>query len=448
MKASFGATAFRWFDKVLTVLVALLTLLYIGREILRQPPEGAGPEDVRRDIEVLKQKQSDAQHRRTVLTADYLSSTIGELRPDATSTNARRNFFTPREGPVQPTKNFFKPQHLTRRSEVPEPEPMLREMGAEHRGAEIVVGDKSVVRVVWADGDPPRLEFTPLAVADANTTVKLLKDGVELGIIEVTVTVMGEERETIGPVPDLAAKPGPGRVHVSWGVASGTNASVDMYELYKSENRETPVLYMTVAVPADAQEGAVLEGVRADGAVPLKVTFAERRLSVEDVDVPGGVVLFYWVKAVGTGRKGSRVEAPMSSSVGVEIEEAFEISVGRGSSGDRVWLSVTVFHKMPAGEGVRVTKSFMVQPGQQVGWRVAEYVDRTRGLRLKDVDFSTGYWVFAVLPNERVSGPEREILQGAKVVGVRQSESRQQKVLLINGRGRIKIFPPGNRGDG
>ncbi len=448
MKASFGSTAFRWFDKVVVAVVALLTLLYIGGTILRRPPQEVGPEEIQRDIEELKQKQSGAKHARTVLTADYLSSTVGELRPDATSIDARRSFFIPREGPVQPVKNLFRPLYLTRRSNGPEPEPTLREMDAEHRDAEILVGDKSVVRVAWADGEPPRLTFTPLAVADANTTVKLVKDGVELGAIDVAVRVVGEEPETIGPVPDLAVRPGQGRAHVSWGVAAGANASVDKYELYKSENRERPTLYLTVTVPAGAQDGAEFDGVRADGEAPLKVAFADRRFAVEDPDVPGGVHVFYWVKAVGAGRKGARVEGPMSGSVSVEIEEAFEISLGRGSSGDRVFLNVSVLHKMPSGEGVKVTKSFVVQPGQQVGWKTAEYFDRTRNLRLRDVDFSTGYWVFAVLPNERVPGVEREIIQGGKVVGVRQSENRQQEVLLINARGRIKMLPTGVRGDG
>lgn len=447
MKASFGSTAFRWFDKVLVAVVALLTLLYMGGSVSRQPPQEVGPEEIQRDIESLKEKQGTAQHVRTVLTADYLTASIGELRPDATSVDARRSFFTTREGPVQPIKNFFRPQYLTRRSDGPEPAPTLREMEAEHRGAEIIVGDTSVVRVTWAEGEPPRLEFTPLAVADANTTVKLVRDGAELGVIDVTVKVVGEEPETIGPVPELTVKPGQGRVYISWGTAAGTNASADKYELYKSENREKPTLYLTVAVPADAQDGAELETVRADGEPSPKAAFADKRLSLEDTEVPSGVDVFYWVKAVGTGKRGGQVQGPMTGSVSVQIEEAFEIALGRGSSGDRVFLNVTVFHRTAQGERLRVTKLFMVQPGQQVGWKT-DHFDRTRNLRLKDVDFSTGYWLFAVLPNERVPGVEREIIQGGKVVGVRQSEDRQQKVLLINARGRIKMLSPGTRSEG
>jgi|GEM_PF-5238928 len=444
MRRSFGSTVFRFFDKVLVLVLGILALFYVLSVIISKPPVVEDPVLVESWVKKIQQTQADSRHEETPLTTDYVTSVIGEFHPDFAAVEPRDGIFSWSGGGPRPPRDLLPPVIKLRKPFGKGPgEPFAQRVPASFAGAEIQVADEAVVEVRWSEAEPSALRLTPLG--QGTSEVALVKDG---KVLKTNVEVEVAQADTpvvLEPV-DFMATPEQGRVRIVWRPALVAYAMLTEYRVYKGEGEGDPGLWLRVSLPAEMSDGARLPTVvEKTGKPGPVVAWTDDRFSLTDDDIDADVQYRYAVRAVGKDKDDAPISGSLAGPVNVRVEEPFRIEF-RTLSQDAVTLVVSVFHA-PEGdeEGMWVTHSFLpVERGSPVGWKVAEVRPPGTTRRFTNVDFSTGYQVLDILNEQRRIQKEDEIKDRdtGEVVGVRQHEETRQKVLLINERGRIKVLWP------
>lgn len=448
MRTTFGSVAFRLFDKVIVVILVLLALSYVAAVVIRKP-DVVFPKDY---VEGRKAKVREAQrrsrHKRRQLTTDYLSETVGSFRPDLVGFEPRQYIM----GGKPDTPLILKLAPVTLDIKEDQPLPSVEKTYKGYANAEIRVDDEGAVKVEVLKKDPLVLRFVAgqqESRQQAETKVRLLKDGNEVAYIPVRVLVA---RELVARIfaPRLTVKQRQGQVDLTWPASGTIKATVQEYRIYKGESAKELEPYVRVTIPAKIDPEKALSAVRIAGGEPAgTVKVKGSNFVFEDSDVGGGVRYWYAIDAAGQdNEKKKPLASAKSTPVSVEVTEAFRIKFYTLSD-DFVEIVVTVFH-VPAGDepGKNVSYKFRrgITRGQFVGWKMAQVRVRGQKQVFEDVDFSTGYQILDIVSGERhalaLQGPKGADGAAAK----REREEKRQKLLLINERGRIKVLRPSVRG--
>ncbi len=498
MRTTSGSIVFRYFDKALVAILALLALGYIVMAIVDRPEPVYPRGEVDRLINKIEATQLASRHTPTPLTEDYVGLTIGSLRPDARG-------FRPREGVMIKLKD--KPVRPLGRKDLalnPEGVPTPKDFSGldEYANHEVRVLDEKIVKVEWSDAAPSTLTLTPITAG--KTTVELVKGGQKRAWFEVVVIQEIRQDPTIYPPRAVSTKYSRGQKHVvvGWTASATHDATVAEYVILKGESAATLKPYVRVLVPkkpapkepapapkepvpapkkpapapkervpapkepAPAPKKPVpapKEGVPAPkegapapkderAATPALKLIALRvdsgkpaggaravgsEFEFQDSEVEGGVRYWYAVEARGrTDKEGTAIASKPSVKRAVTVPEVFVIRFRRLSD-DHVNIIVSLEYVPPEG-GARKMLEYTftnVMRGEPVGAIVGEVPVRGQAERVRNVDFRTGYHVLDILNDERVSAP---------VPGdpTREKEEKRQKLLLINARGRIKMLWP------
>jgi len=438
MRSSVGSTAFQVFDKVIAAVLVLVVLYSVTMALMKQPRDEIDRQGVEALLKKIERVQKQSRHKATELKEDHLSLTVGGFHPNIAGSKPRPYIF----GGQIIKKDYFEPVELVKPLKG-DPQPKTRKMLLAHARAKIEIVDPKIVNVAWSKEDPGTLVF--LALGAGETKVRLLADRRVLGEIDVTVTPQVEEKPFIGAPANFAVTPGQGQAELSWSPPEEVkNAKLTQYRISKGLDQENQSLYLSVVIPDPLPQPAVLPSVLANQKPGPNVNWNGVSFSVADRNIQGGVAYWYAVEAAGADKAGKPVEAEEKAGpTTVIVPEGFEIKF-RKLGPNVVAFVVSVFHKPdPKKDGQWVTHRFNqgVQRGQPVGWRVAEVV-LPEGGKFLDVDFSTGYQLLDILNGERRSRREEIKDEQGNVIRVLEQKEKEQKVLIINTRGRIKVLWP------
>jgi len=433
---------FSLFDKALVAALVVLVAFYIALAFIR-PDAIQPPGDVERWRTKALAKQKASRHDPAPLTQDYVAGAVGAIRPDAVAFEPRAYIFGGR--PEVVVEDPWVPIVIRIPAEGPPPEPVERPLPESVAGGEIRVGDEAVARAQWARPGVLRVE----GVGSGQTHVEVWQGGARRGRIEVTVRAVPVAKPMLGPPGGFGVAQGQGQVEVTWGPAAVMNAVVTEYRIYKGEGEGPLELYIRVPVPDEPGGEEALPVLTADGTrAEVAVTLRGDQFVLIDPDVAGGVLYRYAADAVGRDEEGNELVSEQIGPESVEVEEPFRIEFYTRAP-DAIAVAVSVFHTDEEGGGRWVKHTFGrgIRRGDPVGWRVAEVALPGAREKLTNVDFSTGYVVLDILNGERRIGGQKEIRDAAgETIELQQREETQQKVLLIDERGRIKSLWPSVRG--
>ncbi len=438
MRSSVGSTAFQVFDKVIAAILVLVVLYSVTMALMKRPADEIDRQGVEALLKKIDRVQKQSRHKATELKEDHLSLTVGGFHPNIAGSKPRPYIF----GGQVIKKDYFEPVALVKPLKG-DPQPKTRKMLLAHARAKIAIVDPKIVKVAWSNEDPGTLVFWALGAGETKVRL-LLADGRVLGEIGVTVTLQVEEKPFIGAPANFAVTPGQGQAELSWSPPEVKNAKLTQYRISKGLGRENQSLHLSVAIPDPLPQPAVLHSVLANQKPGPNVNWNGVSFSVADRNIQGGVAYWYAIEAAGVDKAGKPVgAAEKAGPTTVIVPEGFEIKF-RKLGPNVVAFVVSVFHKPdPAKDGQWVTHRFNrgVQRGQPVGWRVAEVV-LPGGGKLLDVDFSTGYQLLDILNGERKSDKQEIKDDQGNVIRVLEQKEKEQKVLIINARGRIKVLWP------
>ena len=446
MQTSFGATIFQMFDKVIVAVLAILAIFSIAKAVIKVPEPDRAPQLVKADKARISKTQEGSRHKPKELTVDYLSGTVGQLRPDVTGFEPRPYIFYPRQKVLddswkQPVDLMLGAIGNIAKRSIPE----------DWRDAQLSVVDPTIVKFTFSTD---KVTGTYQGLKIGSTLVRFAKGALS---VEVRVTVKPEpvrEPALSAPVA-VAAAASKGQVQISWQASTPTNAVLTGYRIFKGEDGQAESLYLKVAVPEPLPDPPVLPTTRPDGEPGPDVTVQGDGFLAPDPEVQGGVTYAYTVQAEGHAKADPKksVISPKGGPAKVKVVEPFKIKFEPRSTEPPI-IAITIEKFVvttPGKPGVRVAYTFQrVERGQPVGWVVPEIVVRDGGkiTRLKNVDLSTGYQVLDILNGQRRAGAEVQVKNAnGEVIGVRQPEEKTQKVLIISSRGRIRVLWPGSFGD-
>ncbi len=445
MASSAGGVLFRVVDKAIVALLALLAIVFVGRALLARPVPEVSPADVEARIENLLRKQEASSYEMPPLDKDYLTASIGELRPDIKVSQVE---LPAPERPVAPPDAR---QVATVRLSLDEPDETVDvELVDQEWDAAVHVQHPDIVEAQIITAEQV-LRLTPRSAGRTQVTLRRADEI----IVVVPVTVAPPELRRIARPPRFSVAVQDARARLSWGQPEAVNAEVHEYRLYRRAGDESPVLLLRAVVKdvdLDPEvvppDGIVLETRAADQTpLPDPVVFKDRTFIYQDRDLVPSVDYEYVLFAVELGPGDEpTVTSEQAGPLPVQVEEPFQIEFITASA-DRAsfYVTTTVPHLDPDQEGedeigeprmVEVRARFAVRPGQPVGWQLSRHVERRPGrsvLRFDEpIDFSTGYRLLDVLPRQT----------WVRVRAGREYERRDPKALLIDQRGRIKVLWP------
>ena len=424
MRRSMRSNVFRMFDKVIVAALLFVAVIYFAIEFTREQVKVIDPATVDRLLAELDKKERSASHKETPLVTDYMTGTMGGMRPDLTAIEPRDGIFGRPAKPVPPFPTDIK---LTLPPPPAPAKPFETDLSSDDAACDAKVPDDKIAKA-RVDKDKRLLRVDP--VGPGRTRLQMLRGQDVVHDIPVVVELVDVEPK-IGPPRQFAAAPGQGQVELSWETPDLTEATVKEYRVHRQEPGRNEQLLVRIPVPAPLEPGAQLPTIGADGKPGAPATHKAGRFSLVDPTAQGGIMYNYTVLAAGVDKKAKVLEGPRAGPVSVQVEEPFKITYIHLSS-IMAAVVVEVFH-VPAGGGAARTASstFHVRPGQPVGWKV------------KDVDYSTGYQVLDILPDERWF---KEVPKGKDEAGnpvlVQEEQQPYNALLIINERGRIKVLRP------
>jgi hypothetical protein len=441
MQKSLGWTLFQLFDKVLAAALIVVALFYVAMKVIEEPRQIVDEEVVQGYLDTIERKQKDPQfsaHKPRTIEKNYLYASVGDFRPTIEARPVVRPFVfsqpvgAPPPGP--PVVQNIVLQMGTRETDKQRLDKRLA-------NARVSVADPKVCKATVVGRV---LEVT--ALAPGRTTVTLKRQDAK----DVTGTVVVRPKQEaivrIDPPGPVSAEAAQGRALLQWGASRSMNATVTGYRILRATGDDEPAPYVEFTQPEKLEDKAEIPTVRvADRKPGPPVTWAEGRFSFADSAISIGEEHAYVVFATGKGKGGQPLVSAPSEAVKVGVPEPFTLKFFTRAR-DRVTIAVTVPHRTKEGEIVPTTEEFLVTFGQEIGRIVGEHYDREKRSRFKNVDFRTGYQVLDILHDQPYIYKTQQMGDPDGEQWVRQSWRVQQKVLLINKQGRIKVLTPAARG--
>lgn len=432
---------FKLIDKIILVALLVVTTLFImnvyGKKVSIDPHP-----DFDKIYKEVEDKAVNSKHPWVDLPHDVVVQTVAGFRMPDDVFQANPQIFPTIIIDDRPKDEWGSVRFVWTKDS--EPQPVEKKLPFPVQQLLMTIGNPSIVAVENIADKPEMIILKPLAAG--KTTVEFSKEGKKVGKIDVEGLFEGPPQTTLTPPKNFTVEAGQGEIIVSWLSAQIENGKITFYRIYKKEADEEPKCILVIpGEPPQMEpppEGFELKTKLPNGSDGPVIKLKEGKYTFVDKNAVGDTPYSYAIEVAGLDSENKETNAATEPET-IKVDERFKIVFTLPVSPmpgmePEAQVEISVFYQAEGQPGAWVSKKFNVRKGMPVGC-VADI--NQPGKKIKGVNFSTGYRVLDIIPDEPRIKSTTDIKDASgEVIGQREVEGKRHRLLLINERGSIKVL--------